>query len=160
MSRIALFALCATLIGVAGCSGRSGPQFDRSDVDNITKKIEELRIAFNAKDSPKAAALYSTTGVVMPPNRALMRGRQFVQQYYDDRFAEGASDLELDAADVSGQGTLAYASGDYRLNLVPKAGGPQRRDRGKFLWVFRETNGVWMIEYVIFSSDFVAPPLA
>jgi ketosteroid isomerase-like protein len=88
-----------------------------------------------------------------------MRGRQFVQQYYDDRFAEGASDLEIEAADVSGQGNLAYASGDYRLNLVPKDG-QKRRDRGKFLWVFRENNGVWMIEYVTFSSDFVAPPAA
>jgi hypothetical protein len=57
----------------------------------------------------------------MPPNRALMRGRQFVQQYYDDtRFGEGASDPEMEPADISGQGTLAYASGDYRLNLVPR----------------------------------------
>lgn len=160
MIRIAPLLLCAALTGVAACSGRSGPQFDRSDVENITTLIEQLRVAFNAKDSGKAAALYSPTGVVMPPNRALMRGRQFVQQYYDDRFAEGASDLELDAADISGQGTLAYASGDYRLNLIPKDGGQQRRDRGKFLWVFRENNGVWTIEYVIFSSDFVSPPSA
>ena len=159
MKRIATVALCAALIGTAACSGRSGPQFDRSDVDNITKLIEQLRVAFNAKDASKAAALYSTTGVVMPPNRALMRGRQFVQQYYDDRFAEGASDLEIDAADISGQGNLAYASGDYRLNLVPKDG-QKRRDRGKFLWVFRKNNGVWTIEYVIFSSDFTAPPTA
>ena len=158
MTRIAPLVLCAALIGAAACSSRSGPQFDRADVDNIKKLIEQLRVAFNAKDSAKAAALYSTTGVVMPPNRALMRGRQFVQQYYDDRFAEGASDLEIEAGDVSGQGTLAYASGDFRLNLVPKDGGQKRRDRGKFLWVFRENNGVWMIEYVIFSSDFTAPP--
>ena len=159
MKRIATVAFCAALIGTAACSGRSGPQFDRSDVDNITKLIEQLRVAFNAKDSTKAATLYSTTGVVMPPNRALMRGRQFVQQYYDDRFAEGASDLEIDIKDVSGQGTLAYASGDYRLNLVPRDG-PKRRDRGKFLWVFRKNTGVWTIEYVIFSSDFTAPPTA
>ena len=159
MMRIAPFALCIALIGTTACGGRSGPQFDRADVDNIRKLIEQLRVAFNAKDPAKAAALYSTTGVVMPPNRALMRGRQFVQQYYDDRFAEGASDLELEAGDISGQGTLAYSAGDYRLNLVPKDG-QKRRDRGKFLWVFRESNGVWLIEYVIFSSDFVAPPSA
>ena len=159
MTRFTPLVLCVALIGAAASSGRAGPQFDRSDVENITKLIEQLRIAFNAKDSTKAAALYSSTGVVMPPNRALMRGRQFVQQYYDDRFAEGASDLEMEAADISGQGNLAYASGDYRLNLVPKDG-QKRRDRGKFLWVFRENNGVWMIEYVTFSSDFVAPPAA
>ena len=157
--RIALIALCIAFVTTTGCAGRSGPQFDKSDVENIGKLIEQLRTAFNAKDSAKAAALYSTTGVVMPPNRALMRGRQFVQQYYDDRFAEGASDLEMTTSDVSGQGNLAYASGDFRLNLVSKDG-PKRRDRGKFLWVFRKNNNQWMIEYVIFSSDFTAPPAA
>jgi uncharacterized protein (TIGR02246 family) len=141
----------------AGCSGSSGPRFDKTDVDNINRLIEELRTAFNAKDPAKAAALYSTTGVVMPPNKPIMRGRQFVEQYYKDRFSEGASDLELTAVDVSGQGTLAYASGDYRLNLVAAEGKPSRRDRGKFLWIFRENNNQWMIEYVIFSSDFVTP---
>lgn len=157
--RIALIALCIAFVTVTGCASRSGPQFDKSDVDNIGKLIEQLREAFNAKESAKAAALYSPTGVVMPPNRALMRGRQFVQQYYDDRFAEGASDLEMTTSDVSGQGNLAYASGDFRLNLVSKDGA-KRRDRGKFLWVFRKNNNQWMIEYVIFSSDFTAPPAA
>ena len=160
MMRPTFCLLCVALIGAAACSGRTGSQFDRSDVDSITKAIEQLRTAFNARDSARAAALYSPTGVVMPPNRALMRGRQFVQQYYDDRFAEGATDLEIEAGDISGQGTLAYASGDYRLNLVPEDGSQKRRDRGKFLWVFRENNGVWMLEYVIFSSDFVSPPAA
>ena len=36
-------------------------------------------------------------------------------------------------------------------------GKPPRRDRGKFLWIFRESNNQWLIEYVIFSSDFVTP---
>jgi uncharacterized protein (TIGR02246 family) len=141
----------------AGCSGTSGPRFDKADVENINRLIEELRTAFNAKDPAKAAALYSTTGVVMPPNKPIMRGRQFVEQYYKDRFSEGASDLELTAVDVAGQGTLAYANGDYRLNLVSSDGKPPRRDRGKFLWIFRENNNQWLIEYVIFSSDFVTP---
>jgi ketosteroid isomerase-like protein len=157
--RIALNPLFIAFVTTTGRASRSGPHLDKSDVENIGKLIEQLRTAFNARDSAKAAALYSPTGVVMPPNRALMRGRQFVQQYYDDRFAEGASDLEMTTSDVSGQGNLAYASGDFRLNLVSKDG-QKRRDRGKFLWVFRKNNNLWMIEYVIFSSDFTAPPAA
>ena len=144
----------------ASCSRASGPAFDNTDSTRIKQVIEQLRVAFNAKDPAKAAALYSTTAAVKPPNRPLMRGRQFVEQYYKDRFAEGATNLELQAVDVSGQGTLAYASGDYRLNLVPEKGGQARLDRGKFLWVFREQNNQWLIEYVIFSSDFTAPPPA
>ena len=53
---------------------------------------------------------------------------------------------------------MKLISGDYRLNLVSGDGKqPSRRDRGKFLWIFRETNNQWLIEYVIFSSDFVTP---
>jgi ketosteroid isomerase-like protein len=151
------------VVGIAlvlsGCSRNSGPVFDNTDADRIKRLIEDLRTAFNAKDPAKAAALYSTTAAVLPPNRPLMRGRKFVEQYYVDRFAEGATNLELQPADVSGQGTLAYASGDYRLKLMP-AQGPARLDRGKFLWIFREQNGQWLIEYVTFSSDFVSPPPA
>ena len=157
--RIALLFVTIAVLTSAGCSRASGPSFDKEDVGRITNLIEQLRTTFNAKDPAKAAALYSTTAAVMPPNRPLMRGRKFVEQYYVDRFAEGASDLELSPVDISGQGTLAYASGDYRLKLVPKSGA-ERLDRGKFLWIFREQNGQWLIEYVIFSSDFVAPPNA
>ena len=156
--RAGLIALLVVVSLSAGCSSSSGPRFDKADVDNINRLIENLRMAFNAKDAAKAAALYSTTGVVMPPNKPIMRGRPFVEQYYKDRFAEGASDLELKAGDVSGQGTLAYASGDFRLNFVPADGKPPHRDRGKFLWVFRESNNQWLIEYVIFSSDFTTAP--
>lgn len=152
--RRGLIAVIVALASAA-CSGNNGPRFEKTDTDNINRLIDEMRTAFNAKDAAKAATLYSTTGVVMPPNKPIMRGRQFVEQYYKDRFAEGAGDLELSAADVSGQGTLAYASGDYRLNVAAEEGKPAKRDRGKFLWVFRENNNQWLIEYVIFSSDFV-----
>ena len=45
MTRFTPLMLCVALIGAAACSGRSGPQFDRSDVENITKLIEQLKIA-------------------------------------------------------------------------------------------------------------------
>jgi hypothetical protein len=43
------------------------------------------------------------------------------------------------------------------LNFVSSDGKAPQRDRGKFLWIFRENNNQWFIEYVIFSSDFVTP---
>ena len=49
--------------------------------------------------------------------------------------------------------------GDYRLVLAPPSG-PSRRDRGKFVWIFRELNGTWMIDGIIFSSDFSELPPA
>jgi uncharacterized protein (TIGR02246 family) len=141
------------------CSGNTGPTFDAADQDRIKTVIQQLTEAFNAKDPVKAAALYTPEAVVMPPNKTLMRGRNFVEQYYTSRFAEGATNLELQPGEIKGSGTLAVALGDYRLLLAP-ASGTQRRDRGKFVWIFRELNGVWMIDGIIFSSDFAELPPA
>jgi uncharacterized protein (TIGR02246 family) len=152
-------ALCLVVALTAACSNTAGPAFDTADQTQIRAVIEQLKAAFNAKDAAKAAALYTPEAVVMPPNKTLMRGRNFVEQYYVGRFAEGATNLELQPSEIKGSGTLAVAIGDYRLMLAPTAG-PQRRDRGKFVWIFREQNGMWMIDGIIFSSDFTEPPLA
>ena len=152
-------AVCLATVLVAGCSGNSGPTFDAADQDKIKAVIQQLTEAFNAKDAAKAAALYTPEAVVMPPNKTLSRGRNFVEQYYTARFGEGASELALQPNEIKGSGTLAVAMGDYRLTLAP-AQGPKRRDRGKFVGIFRELNNVWMIDGIIFSSDFAELPPA
>jgi ketosteroid isomerase-like protein len=154
MRTLSYLAATAMVAVLAGCSqAPAGAQFTKDDVATITKNIEELRTAFNAKDADKTAALFSANAVVMPPNQSTSRSKESVKQYYVGRFQEGASDLELEPKDISGNGTLAYASGDYRLNLSQGEAEPHR-DRGKFVWILRKTNGSWLIDYVIFSSDF------
>ena len=143
----------------AACSSTAGPTFDAADQDRIKAVIQQLTVAFNAKDAAKAAALYTPEAVVMPPNKTLMRGRNFVERYYTGRFGEGATELGLQPNEIKGSGTLAVAMGDYRLVLAPPSG-PKRRDRGKFVWIFRELNGTWMIDGIIFSSDFAELPPA
>ena len=158
--RVTSKALCLLAVLTAACSsGNVGPTFDVADQDKIKAVIQQLTEAFNAKDAAKAAALYTPEAVVMPPNKTLSRGRNFVEQYYTARFGEGASDLALQPNEIKGSGTLAVAMGDYRLTLAP-AQGPKRRDRGKFVWIFRELNNVWMIDGIIFSSDFAELPPA
>jgi len=153
-------ALCLVAVLTSACSsGSAGPTFDAADQDKIKGVIQQLTEAFNAKDAAKAAALYTPEAVVMPPNKSLSRGRNFVEQYYNSRFGEGATDLALQPNEIKGSGTLAVAMGDYRLTLAP-AQGPRRRDRGKFVWIFRELNNTWMIDGIIFSSDFAELPPA
>jgi uncharacterized protein (TIGR02246 family) len=148
---------------LAGCSqAPAGPTFTQQDTQTITSQIEELKTAYNARDAAKVASFFSANGIVMPPNQSTARSRESVQEYYAARFNEGASNLELEPRDISGTATLAYASGDYRLTIANGSGEPQR-DRGKFVWVLRKTNDRWLIEYVIFNSDFApraAAPVA
>jgi uncharacterized protein (TIGR02246 family) len=159
MRTISAVVLVLASVFTIACSQNTGPVFDTADQTKIKAVIQQLTEAFNAKDAAKAAALYTPEAAVMPPNKALSRGRAFVEQYYTGRFAEGAGELSLEPSEVKGAANLAVVIGDYRLTLAP-AQGPKRRDRGKFVWVFREQNNVWMIDTVIYSSDFTEPPPA
>ena len=149
--------MAATMMAVAltACSAPVQDQFDKADRDNITTMVQDFTKAYNAKDAAKAASFFTGGAGFMPPNASTVRGTEGIQAYFASRFEQGATDLVIESKDIAGAGALAYATGNFSLRLAP-AGGPERRDRGKFLWVLRHLGGRWLMEYVIFSSDF--PP--
>ncbi len=136
-----------------GC-GNGGPrEFGKEDVTTIRKMTQDFQDAYNAKDSTKLAQFFGGSGAVMPPNSSVVRGSDAIKGYYDIRFGEGATDLKLDATTVNGQGSIAYLSGTYSLRNAPE-GGPETRDRGKFLWIARLYPGnTWRFEQQMWSSD-------
>ena len=136
----------------AACSGPTEQQFVQADANNIRQRTQEFEAAFNAKDPAKVAAFYPGESVLMPPNAPTIRGREEIQKFYVDLYAQGATDLEMDTKDVRGHGTLAYEAGTYSLNRRPTTG-DALRDRGKYLFIWRNQNNVWSIEYTIWSSD-------
>lgn len=143
---------------LAACSAPAQREFGKEDRDGIATLVQEFTTAYNAKDAPRMATLFSGGAGLMPPNAPTLRGPASIEQYFAGRFAMGASGLVMELKDVAGSGALAYTSGDYRLKLAP-AGGPEQRDRGKFLWILRDHSGKWLLEHLIFSSDFPAAPL-
>lgn len=153
---VAVACVFALALGSGGCAPAGPPEFGRADVDNIKKMLQEFTAAYNAKDALKLSQMFTGASVVMPPNASTVRGQENVRDYYVKRFNQGASNLSLEAVDVAGHGPLAYVSGDYRLNLAPP-GGDVRRDRGKFLFILRLVRDRWMLEHLMFSSDFAAP---
>ncbi len=136
-----------------GC-GNSGPrEFGKEDVATLRKMTQEFQDAYNAKDSAKVADFFSGGGALMPPNSSAVRGSDSIKGYYDIRFGEGATDLKLDPTTVNGAGSLAYLSGTYSFRNTPD-GGPETRDRGKFLWIARLFPGnTWKFEQQMWSSD-------
>ncbi|MDP1568618.1 MAG: DUF4440 domain-containing protein [Vicinamibacterales bacterium] len=143
-------------LSLTACSAPKEREFGQADLAALKTLLQEFVVTYNAADAAKVASFFAGTAVVMPPNASSVRGVEPIEQYYVGRFAEGASDLSLEPRDISGAGTIAYVSGDYRLNMAPP-GGQERRDRGKFLFVFRDLRGSWKLEYLMFSSDF--PPV-
>ncbi len=149
-------AILVTVV-LAACSTAGSREFGQADTDAINKLIGEFITVYNAKDAVKVAALFSPGGVVMPPNASTVRGSENVRVYYVNRFQQGASDLALQPSAIAGHGPLAFASGDYRLVMAPP-GGESRRDRGKFIFIVRDIGGKWLLDHLMFSSDFAATP--
>jgi ketosteroid isomerase-like protein len=141
-------------LGAVACSSSSAPRpFGQPEQAAINQLIGEFTTLYNAKDAAKLARLFTETGSVMPPNASTVRNTEGVRDYYVRRFESGASDLALDAETVAGSGSLAFATGDYRLNMRPPDA-QARRDRGKFIFILRESNGRWLLDHLMFSSDF------
>lgn len=150
------FTLIALLAGFAAACAPSKPEFGRPDVDALRKLTTDLVAAYNAKDPQKTASFFAGNGVLMPPNSPIVRGMEAVQTFYDNRFKQGGTGLEIDTDEIVGQGELAYVSGSYAVKNAP-AGGPETRDRGKFLWVARKMPPGWRWEYQMWSSDLEHP---
>jgi len=141
------------VVSISACSSAPARTFGQPEIDSINQLVAEFIEVYNAKDATKVALLFTDGGVVMPPNASTVRGTENVRIHYQKRFDQGASDLSLEPQTVMGSGSLAFASGDYRLNMAPP-GGPAQRDRGKFIFILRELNGRWRLDHLMFSSDF------
>lgn len=149
--RIVMKAVALALgLGLAACGGPTDPAFGRTDSDAIRKATADLAAGINAKNVDGILALYAENSVFMPPNAPLLRGREPLKSFYTDLVSK-ASDLKMEPGEIAGHGPLAYESGSYTMNVG--AG----RDRGKFLFVFRNMGGTWRMEYTSWSSDLPKP---
>jgi ketosteroid isomerase-like protein len=137
----------AAFIGAAACGGAKEQEFGASDSQAIRQVSTDLQTAFNAKDIDKILSLYTENAVFMPPNKPLLRGREPLKGFYNGLLAGGSHDLKITVDDVAGHGPLGYESGTYEMM------NGNVRDRGKFLFVFRNMAGNWKIEYTSWSSD-------
>jgi len=154
---VALIALTAA-VGLSACGGPApAEQFGRADAEQISKMVREFVVAYNAKDVDKIGTYFTGNASLMPANRSTLNGVDAVKGFYKERVTtEGATDLAIEMLSVQGHGPLAYFAGTFSLNLKP-AGGTQRHDRGKVIWILRKLGGQWKFEYQIMSSDL--PPV-
>ncbi len=111
-----------TVVVLAACSSGQARPFGKPETDAINELIANFVVVYNAKDATKVSRLFTDGGAVMPPNTSTRRGTENVRVYYVDRFNQGATDLVLEPQTIAGSGLLAFASGDYRLNMSPPGG--------------------------------------
>ena len=84
----------------------------------------------------------------MPPNMAVLAGRDSVRAFWTNALKTGKWDFELKAEDVVAADSLAVERGTFNLKVLagPDAQYPSFEDRGNYVILWRrESDGNWRI---------------
>jgi ketosteroid isomerase-like protein len=122
--------------------------------DAIQRLDAEFMKAASAKNAAALVkAFYAPDAVLMPPNHALVEGRDNIQGFLQGLIDSGLTSIKLETTTTASAGDLAYGRGQYTLALSPPGGAPVQ-DVGKYVVVYRrQPNGAWRAVSDIFNSD-------
>jgi ketosteroid isomerase-like protein len=154
--------LSVMLVLAAGCN-RAGPADPSpalapapdADAATIRAATAHWIDAYNAGEVDDIVALYTEDAVLMPGNAPMLVGRVAIRDYLvkDTAAAKAAGLTNKDGVgDVGVSGDLAWHAG---TSSVVDASG-KTVETGKYIEVWRRTNGQWLMVRDIWNDD--APP--
>ena len=154
---VAVLALMLT----AACASQpstSDPVFTKADAELLRQQSTALAAAINAKNIDEILGFFHRDSVLLPSQQPTVRGYDSIRAFYEELFASGPLEVEADIADVGGNGTLAYETGQYAVvRHATTDDGQSMRDRGKYVYVWRHRGEKWQIDYTIWASDLREP---
>jgi tetratricopeptide (TPR) repeat protein len=108
----------------------------------------EFEAAFNRQDAAGMAALYTDDGQVLPTGAGVVAGKPAVQAFWQGVFDAGLTRAELETTEVFPAGDEAAEVGRYALWA-----GDALADAGKYVVVWRRTEGGWKLHRDIFNTS-------
>ncbi len=153
MVKYAVFGATA-IVALAACA----PKAPDSAAEAAAIKADSLVWfdLYNAGDANGVAALYADDGVVMAPGAPAVVGRAAIRDYIGSDIENSkAAGLVFEADEVTDgavEGDTAWISGTF--SVTDSSGATV--DTGKYLTVFRRTNGEWLIIRDIWNPDMPA----
>ena len=164
---ICLMLLAAPALLIAGCDTakedtHAGKPEAAASVDAVAEEqairgqVARWHDLIKAKDAAAIAQLYTEDGAFMPPNAAIAKGREAIEQNWAGLIGTPGFDLAITPAQiiVSSSGDMALDRGTYRLVVAPD--GEEMVDDGKYVVVWRKVDGEWKAAADIINSDLPA----
>jgi uncharacterized protein (TIGR02246 family) len=151
------FVSIAALAILAACSSspRISSDYAPGDAENAIRRANADFAA--AAHSGNAATLvdnyYAQNAEVMAPNLPAFRGRDAIRAFWTAFLATGSVDVALTITNVTQPSSdTAIETGRYDLSLRP-ASGQAIKDAGKYMVLWKKSNGRWWAAEDIFNSD-------
>src|ERR1051325_7335918 len=143
--------LSAMLIAVS-VSFAYGQGSEASARKAIAANLKLFVEAFNKGDAAGVANLYAVNAKLLPPNGAIVEGRQNIRAFWAGGIGAGLKLISLTAVDVTTAGNFVIETGKY-VSTVPATGGGTSTDEGKYVVVWQRQGRDWTIFRDIFNSD-------
>ena len=119
----------------------------------VTTEIEarntEFMHHFDSKSAAALADLYTEDGQLLPPNSDFVTGKPAIQAFWEALWEQGISQGTLESVEVEQFGDTSVEIGRY--TLYAGAGAPV--DEGKYIVIWKQTDGKWKLHRDIFNSS-------
>ena len=147
----------STLLAFTACS--AGSRTDAAVVEAaLHARSDSLQAAESAKNRDLAITFWAPDAIIQGAGSPQVEGREKISALYKVYF-EGIGLKSMEGKPthitVSQSGDLAYEIGVNRFTFSSPKG--DLLDVGKYLLVWKKTNGIWYVAALSFTSDAAAP---
>jgi uncharacterized protein (TIGR02246 family) len=115
----------------------------------IAAANESFMATFKRGDAAGLAALYTENGQVLPPNSDFVTGRQAIQMFWQAVMDMGLQEAKMEIVEVEDHGDTAIEVSMFSL----MGEGGQVLDKGKYIVIWKQEDGQWMLHRDIFNSS-------
>lgn len=149
---------CLTLVVLAlltlGSSACSTGTYTAAQEKAIRTLVEQEVAAANKGDVSALLSVWTEDGVRMQPNGPPVIGKKALEEQYRAIFGYVTIDYAVVLEEVIVAGEWGFGRGTYTVTAIPKAGGEQTKDAGKFIDVYRQLpDGTWKFARHIWNSS-------
>jgi ketosteroid isomerase-like protein len=158
----ALLIITAVLTTTLSCNQEikktEQPPISKSaTVEELGQMNRDFAKALNAKDAAAAAAVYSKTASLLPPNEPIVSGRANIQAYWQGAIDAGIIDATVKTIDAKSEGNLGYEIGTFTMRFLG-ANNDTIVEVGKYTEILeRNEEGYWISTYGMWSSNAPMP---
>ena len=140
------------LLILIGCTEKS-ESLETATPEELSQMNKDFVKALNDKNAEVASLLYSEDASLLPPNEAIVTGRDNIKNYWQTALDAGTTDVSVSTISTGSDGDLGYEIGRFQLSY-PGEDGKMLTEKGKFIEILkRQADGKWISLYGIWNSD-------
>jgi uncharacterized protein (TIGR02246 family) len=139
---------------VADCRAAADASANAEDVAAIKSLFEKHVAAITAGDAAAVTALFTDNGVMTPPDRAAMNGKEAIRWGLRQAFGLYTAKFTGATVEVEAAGDWAFARRTYTMTLTAKTSGEQMEIVASWLDILkRQPDGGWKVYLEMLNSD-------